>query len=636
MKNLLTPWRTSALLLLMMGWGWAHAQSLGTPAAEVLMGQPLQLTLPARFEGETADAEPCVHADVFFGETRLGDAAVRASVTGPADNRRIHIETSRPVDEPIVTVSVRAGCRNSITRNYTLLPEYPSEQRLAAMDARNAMANATPVAPLKLARAAAPASPIRKTGPRLPAARGTVADATPVRTRGSSTHPPRREAAARGPRLKLEPLDLSEQQPLLHASAALADPHGDPARRATAALLWQAINADPEEVMRTSVMIRQLEQDLAALRQSSGQTHAEVLALRERMDRAQPWYLSPVFVQMLGLLVLATAAAAAFLWWRTRDLRGMPPAWYLPPEEAELPVRAAPVAPPPAVAAPVAPTPVEPAPAAAGPIDFEVPELAAAAATPRTGHGDGVLRVEALAATFEETEFLTSLGLLHDAMDILKNYLQDSGNPAPVAYLELMRLCEEAEDPAAVATVRRRYARVFGVEAPRLAQFTADGGLDSLPDLSARVTRAWGRGEVLQVLERALFAVSTPAAPVTLQAARDLLALYDLALTRATDGAVAADDAPLAPWAHADDAQSAQSAAQDAADAEGGRQFALDVDLSAPEVPAPAPTLELVPQPAQPQPDPERERKEAARRQQEQADAFSAAVASERMPVSRY
>lgn len=647
---------------------WVHGQMLGTPVADLLMGRPLDMTLPARFA--TADTgDECVQADVFYGETRVKAGDVRATITGPAEQRRIRVESAAPIDEPIVTVSVRAGCRNTVTRNYTLLPEYPSERLIAAADARRAMAGAVPAIPLKMAAAPAPAIAPRKPAPRplvLARADAPAAAVAPAPARTPARHAsPLRKETVRGARLSLEPLEMPEPQAMLRVSNVLAEPAGDASRRAAAALLWQAINADPQEVLRTSMMIQKLEQDLAQLRQSSNQTRAEMAALRQRLDQPQPWYQATLLVQLLSVLLLAGAGAAGVFWYRTRHLADRRGLWYVPrvrPEEApqreevvahEDPVAMPPVSERPAVA-PTLPASLAVPPAVVAPvaaagkeddhaIDFEVAATIPAAArpAPRT---DGVLRVETLAATLEEVDFLRSLGLRPDAMDILKSYLQDSSGPAPLAWLELMCLCEDAGDPAAVATVRRRYAQAYGVEAPRLAQITAEGGLDGMADLSARITRSWNNGDALQVIEEALFLVPTPAAPITLQAGRDLLALYDLALVRSAEGVVQGAEAPLAPWAHVEDAHAAQEAAKDAADADGGRHFALDVDLtSTAPLEAAASEFRLAPMLARAK-DSAREkaareqaaREEAARRAREEEEAFSAAVASERFPVSRY
>lgn len=660
MKNLLTPVRAAAALLL-GGWACAGgAQSLGMPAVDPLLGRPLDMAVPARFASGDGSDE-CVHADVFYGETRLPASRVRAYVGGPPQQRTIRIESDVPVDEPVVVVSLRAGCRGSITRNYTLLPAYPSERMLAAADARAALAQAVPVVPLKAAPAVASTSP-RRAAPRtaLAADRSGVATVAQASQRAPRNVPAAqaRLAAAGGPRLRLEPIDLPEQVHALRTSATLAQPQGDAARRATAALLWQAINADPQDLLRASVRLQRMEQELGQLRQAAGQTHAELVVLRQRLEQAQPWYASNVLAQVLGILVLAAAAAGGMLWYRTRRMADAGN-WYVPREaaagaaldpvsanreEVQAPQPAStlrePVAPLPValprveVPQPAAPRRPAPQPAIADEhiVDFEIPR-----ATLEPQHPGGALRVETLAATFEEAEFLSSLGLYADAMDVLKAYLQDSGRPAPVAYYELMLLCDRAQDAVAVATVRRRHAQALRVEAPRLEQVTADVGLDGMPALAARIQRAWGGPGALDAIEQALFEAPTAGAPLTLRAARELLFLYDVALVRATQGtaqpADAAEGHPVAPWAHAEDTHAAGLAAQAVADAQGGEHFGLDLDLTAPVTPSgPVLELELEPLEALEPPPAQAQAGEPV----EEEDAFSAAVASERVPVSRY
>jgi hypothetical protein len=233
------------------------------------------------------------------------------------------------------------------------------------------------------------------------------------------------------------------------------------------------------------------------------------------------------------------------------------------------------------------------APAAArssgpGPIDFELPEKPAAA---RRGPS-GALRVETLAATLDEAEFLSSLGLLGDAMDVLKAYLQDSTSPAPVAFLELMRLCAQAGDPAAVGMVRRRYEKTFGLEPPRLEHLDTADGLDTLPGLATRISAAWGRPESMELIEQLLFEPPAPGTVITPQAGRDLVALHAVASNLgAAEGAAPVAGAPTehlrAPWANADDPAGALAAAQSAAESDGGHPFGLDVDLGAAAEPLP-------------------------------------------------
>jgi hypothetical protein len=663
MKKLLTVRHILVLPLLLLGpWAGSYAQSLGTPSASVWIGRPLDMTVPTRFASADSRDE-CVHADVFFGDTRLPPERVRATIIGTDPRqKRVRIETETLIDEPVVTVSVRAGCQSTVTRSYTLLPELASDQVVAALAARPAAPRAAPLSPAMAAAAsmaplqlAADASTSAVTSPRL--ARATALAPVPAPMKTPSTRraepPIARAAAPTGPRLRLEPLDL-ESHTLLRVSARLAEPAGDASRRATAAMLWQAINADPQEVLRTTVMLQALERDLASVRQASSQTQAEVAALRQRLDAARPWYESTAAVQLLSLLLLVAAATAGVLWHRSR--RNEPGHWYAhPPGLSPESAVAADAGAEPGLAEQAvqlheqvgSPRPMGFVTAAADVPRADFVPSAPEAAPPagRQQSAPGVLRVETLAATFEEVEFLSSLGLPGDAADVLESYLQDCGSPAPLAFHELMRLRAQEEDPGRAAAVGRRYAQVFGFEPPRLAQVTAPLGLDSMPALSAGITSAWNTPGVLQVIEDALFGTPEAGAPLTLQAGRDLLCLHDLAMNLVTEASSVpgtGDGHAPAPWAHAEDAAGAQLAVQAVPDVDRGGALGVDIDVGAaaarplsdlplvdPDVAPMIAELHAAAREAQ-------ARVEAIRRQEEEIDAFSAATASERMPLSRY
>ncbi len=390
--------------------------------------------------------------------------------------------------------------------------------------------------------------------------------------------------------------------------------------------------------------------------------------LQRRLDEPQSWYGSSRVINWLGALVLAATAAAATLWFRTRRLALTAGPWYesaaAPLEPMQAPASPARVAMQPEVARPprAEAVPVTPAIREALRMPQALPVAGSASAESGRGGNDpiaftlpptprravtGVLRVETLAATFGEVEFLSSLGLDVDAMEVLKTYLHDSNSPAPIAYYELMRLCDHEEDAAAVAAVRRRYAQVFGGDAASLQQVTAPRGLEGVADLSERITAAWGSADVLELIEDALFSVPPPGTILTLQSGRDLLCLHELARVLTADAGMQTDaeSQPLAPWAQADDPAAAQAAAHAIADADGGRHFALDVDLSA--APAPLPEKQEPAAPADPELELElapliaemqaaAEHEALARAQAEAEEAFSAAVASERAPMSRY
>ena len=343
-------------------------------------------------------------------------------------------------------------------------------------------------------------------------------------------------------------------------------------------MLWQALNAGPDQILRTSATLQQLEGELAQLRQTAGQTHNEMLALRRELEAPPAFGLSARAMQLLALLLALVAATAAFLWYRTA--RGGAGGWSGAPIDAVLDGLAA--SPQPVPAAPHGPAPAlrtmqEPA---ADTLQRSPVVARPAPAVPRPplqvrSPSATMMRVETLSATFEEVDFLASLGLWTDAMDILKAYLEDSAAPAPLAYYELMRLCVHTDDGASLVQVRKRYAQVFGVESPKFEQINAPLGLESYPELSNRISGAWGTAEALDFIELSLFTVAPAGKAFSLQAGRDLLFLHDLAMTLGrASGAGSGDEDDvnaLAPWANLDDPEHARLAAQATGDATGGR-----------------------------------------------------------------
>lgn len=642
MKDILTPRRSLAVAILLGATVSAGAQSLGAPRAELFIGRPLDLSVPARLANGDA-RDDCVHADVFYGDARVPASQVRTRLAGPRDDRRIHVQSDTPIDEPMVTVALRAGCNSTVTRSYTLLPEAPSAAVLASGATR--AAGAAPVV-----AAAAPAQPAVQRTPRAAPARQAVAARAPQeaapRVRAARAQPPNDNMGR--PRLRLEMWE-PEPQALLRTSSQLTPPSQDLAHRASAALLWRALNADPQEILRTGARLQQLEKDVAQLRTTAQQTSADMAAVRRYLE-APPAQGQGQLVQLLMLLLVAAAAGASYYWYRSaRAARAG--AWYQPHVDAEQP---APVAAAPAAFVAVEPQPVaaaEPAPTVpTAPLEPAAPVAVEASAAepfapeppddldPAHRH---TLRVETLAATFEEVEFLCSLGLWDDAKDVLKTYLEDSTAPAPLAFFELMRLCVHSDDAAALAAVRRRYVHVFGVEAPQFEQLAAPLGLESQPVLSTRITRAWGKPEALDLIEQSLFTVPPPGKVLSLQAGRDLIGLFSLAQALAADAqaAQAEADHELAPWADSQSAPLLDVAVEAPAD----RGLGLDLDLNVP-APQPEPAaqevapemdLELEPLLAEFEAAQARRAEEEARaaEEAEAVEAFSAAVASE--PVRR-
>ena len=94
----------------------AIATTLGPVRNTVFIGKPFVANI------EVADTEAnlsCITVDLLYGDTRTSGTRFTLQ------NHSLRIRNERPVDEPLLTLSVSADCANPITRSYTIFPEAP-------------------------------------------------------------------------------------------------------------------------------------------------------------------------------------------------------------------------------------------------------------------------------------------------------------------------------------------------------------------------------------------------------------------------------------------------------------------------------------------------------------------------------
>lgn len=106
--------------------------ALGPERVQAVIGRPLEVQLPLYVGADEGWRPDCVEAEVFFGEDRLGAAQLRVGLepsdTGGAGEARLRISTVAPINEPIVSVKVRAGCRLVAVRQFVAFAEPPAER----------------------------------------------------------------------------------------------------------------------------------------------------------------------------------------------------------------------------------------------------------------------------------------------------------------------------------------------------------------------------------------------------------------------------------------------------------------------------------------------------------------------------
>ncbi|MBC5767757.1 type IV pilus assembly protein FimV [Ramlibacter albus] len=103
----------------------ADAMTLGRPRGAVLIGKPLSVTIPLTLEA--GEAEPCVQAELFQGDTRTGPLDV-SIVQAEGGARAIRVLSPASVDEPVITIYLRVGCAQQFTRSFVMLAEQVVDQ----------------------------------------------------------------------------------------------------------------------------------------------------------------------------------------------------------------------------------------------------------------------------------------------------------------------------------------------------------------------------------------------------------------------------------------------------------------------------------------------------------------------------
>ncbi|WP_342617763.1 hypothetical protein [Rhodoferax sp. GW822-FHT02A01] len=270
---------------------------------------------------------------MFHGESRQDASRVQVQVepAGQSDSYNLKITSSTPVDEPVVTVYLRAGCGQKSSRKYVLLADFPPDSQsqpvraapvvpqvptvvTPAAPAESAPAQtspkpepavAAPVAPPKAAKTPKPAkAAIPKEATKEPARKKEPAP-KPAAKPEKPVEPPAAQAKGTGKsRLKLDPVEtLAERVKNLEATTTQSSLQDDMARDAQ--------------------KMQQLQTDLRTLLDQAVKNEASLAAMRERLEKAEADRVPVAVVYGLVALVALCLAALAYLWTR----RGQPIRW---------------------------------------------------------------------------------------------------------------------------------------------------------------------------------------------------------------------------------------------------------------------------------------------------------------------
>ena len=334
----------TALIVWSMTASVGHALQLGKHRGAAVMGQPLNITVQATVDSADELAAGCVEAEVFYADSRVQKSRVRISTEKSAVNTQdavIRIQSSQPIDEPVVTVYLRSICQQKLEKRYVVLADMLSEPaasasplaRVAPSQRRFTAASGGPSAPTAAAaaaerearqghrearrseREARRAERVANAGTTQPAVAQSNSAVKKKSLASAEKAQKSEKPAKQTSRLKLEPFDLlAERDPALKSSAELRSaPSTDPAQRAAAAALWRAIAAQPEDILNDSQKLKTLESAVSALQVQMKQNQQGMLALDNDVKKAQAERFANPLVYGLALLLFLGATGLVWL-----------------------------------------------------------------------------------------------------------------------------------------------------------------------------------------------------------------------------------------------------------------------------------------------------------------------------------
>jgi hypothetical protein len=536
------------------------AAGFGQVTTVAVMGQPLVMDVPIRLDTGSRMTPDCVSAEVLAGDSKLPANQVRVQVlTGSSDLDWVaRVTTVGPIEEPVLVVTISAGCEQRFVRRFTAFADAPLS--LAKVQAPAGVAALGSAAPQAVAARGiddlmlAPA-PTARQQRRVATRAGAQGSSTPPAAPAAHAHRPVKTALARNIVAPAATVHVAQEAQVARLLLDVGGPRlkmdiEDPIMRVadgvTPASSEQGGAAlGDEEGQRLAL----LERSLAALRAESQASRDAAANLQAQLQAAQS--RARVLPWLLALLAL-TGGVAVWLAMRLRRRAretAVEGAWW----SSQVPNLDA-----------VGPVPIPPI-SAAGDLDEEVldsvtdgnldddgqlaewsaPDALETAPMPgpkavfnpvktsvlEPSSPAREVSVEELMDLEQQADFFIALGQEDAAVDLLMSHLRSTGGQSPLPYTKLLEIYRRQGDRGAYERIRARFNRRFNAYAPDWDAGPLQGrSLEDYPALIEHLQGLWRSPiDAMAVLESMLFRKDDSADMFDLPAYKDVLLLYSLA-----------------------------------------------------------------------------------------------------------
>ena len=570
-------WVGGGLLVVSVG---CSALSLGAAQGQALIGRPLDISIPLTLGDGESVTDACASAQVFFADDAVSAAGVKTTVVGGAQASSVtfRVQTSVPVTEAFARIELQVGCGQRVARSYVLLadlaPSAPPAAPLTSTAKTPPTALAAPAARVDDA-VTGPALSVPKARPVKP----TVARATPRKPSnppvGSSVVPTKISvpaSAPQGAKLTLDSLELvaavGQMQPSLRLSVDAPLESVDNAdlaqRRQAARLLWKALNDSPDQLAAGAIKAQADDAEINRIKSelAEAQRQAQV-AQAQLLEEQDSRYTNPLFLALVAALVAALVGLVVVIrrqrlgasfsesppWWKSQ-VPQVPPAPAAFPADAKRGVfdhfktlleplqkigaltlgrrrseeRSSRQFDESSLSASAAPQAVAPS--------FRVTRVPVEFAKSSMFEMGRSVATEELFDLQQQVEFFISLDQADQAIEVLQAHLNDSSDPSPLAYLDLLKLHHDLGQRKEYSLLQLKFNKLFNGHAPDFDRYsTSDRGLEQYGTAMSQIQALWPEPAVLQLIERSIFrtTLGEQTDVFDLEAYRELLLLYGIA-----------------------------------------------------------------------------------------------------------
>ena len=520
------------------------ALNLGRARGAAWIGQPLELVIPVQIDTAQADGALCAEADVFHGDSRQENSRVQVQVesTNQPDTYNLRILSTALIDEPVVTVYLRAGCSQKSSRKYVLLADFPSDSG-TTQNRQLAPPQVPTVVPVEAVVSAATSANTSSSTPAASSSNNTKPSRTTFPT------PPTQDSQ-KSPEKRPVPVKKNEVKPSTKpdkpatAQAApnkLATPGKSRLRLDPVDILSERIKSletpsadkiSQADLARDSRKMQQLQADLKSLLDQAVKNEASLATLRERLEKAESDRVPMTIVYaLIALLLLCIAALAYLVSKRPRFIQQNASDSQAKPESAGATTRVVPQA-----------SEADAEHARTEAIDVNLLDLGGAplhqagdlsTVIPETIPRYRNFNADVLVDLRQQADFLAKLGKVDDALEVLEGGIKANPVESPLLYLDLLTIANNFSRKTDFRQFRAEFMELFNAAIPEFALFRDEGRkLEAYPALLEHINSQWESSDVLDVIEACILRdpEATESDPFDVAAFRELLKMHAAAI----------------------------------------------------------------------------------------------------------